>query len=73
MKEDSDKNTGPELSTLDLTILKELPEGKNLMQIASITGVSIQVIEERLHKLFTQGYLTDSHALTKKGQEALSQ
>jgi len=59
------------LSDLEITILRYLSEGKEAREISKLTGVAHQTISEKLAKLNGEGYITEKHALTEKGFEAL--
>ena len=59
------------LSDLEITILRYLSEGKDAREISKLTGVAHPTISEKLAKLYGEGYITEKHALTEKGFEAL--
>ena len=59
------------LSELELSVLRLLSQGKNEGEIAQGTGVSRPIVSEKVAKLRSEGYITDTHALTEKGFEAL--
>jgi Mn-dependent DtxR family transcriptional regulator len=59
------------LSDLDILVLRYLSWGKKPGEIAGATGVSEQIVSEKIARLQMDGYITDGHALTEKGFEAL--
>ena len=58
-------------SELDLSILRLLSQGKNEGEIASVTGVALPIISQKITKLYVEGYITENRALTEKGFEAV--
>jgi len=56
---------------MDITILRNLSEGKKPRDISKLTGVSEQVILSRMDVLRNQRYTTYQYRLTEKGFEAL--
>ena len=60
-----------ELSVLDLAILRRLSERQSRKEIARNTGVSENVVSERVDELRSEGYVTSEGELTQKGYEAI--
>jgi hypothetical protein len=58
-------------SELDLTVLRLLSQGRNEGEIASVTGVALPIISEKITELYVEGYITEKRALTEKGFEAV--
>ncbi len=59
------------LSELELSILRSLSQGRSEEEIAASTGVAPSIVSEKVAKLQSMGYITDKHALTERGFEAL--
>jgi len=63
----------PPLSELEFTVLRYVSQGKREDEIVRMTGVSREVISEKMTALYSKGYITDKHTLTERGFEALQQ
>jgi DNA-binding CsgD family transcriptional regulator len=59
------------MTSLDLTILQLISEGKSAREISRITGVSRHEVEQRMSILRSEGYLTRDHHLTASGYDAI--
>ncbi|MDA4114022.1 MAG: hypothetical protein OK474_08250 [Thaumarchaeota archaeon] len=59
------------LSELDLSILQLLSQGRNEGEIASVTGVALPIISEKIARLYIGGFITEKRALTERGFEAV--
>lgn len=58
------------LSQLEMTILRMLSQGSKIESIATATGVSALVIEQKIRELQKEGYLS-ADKLTEKGYNAI--
>ena len=67
MREKEAKN---QTSALERSILQELIQKKSPQDIASATGVSLDLVSSRITRLKADGYLTEGQLLTEKGFEA---
>ena len=54
-------------SELDLSILRLLSQGKNEGEIASVTGVALPIISQKITKLYVEGYITENRVLPRRG------
>ncbi len=59
------------LSSLELTILREISGGKNVDDLSKDTGVEPSIISSKIAGLSADGYLTQNNKLTEKGFETL--
>jgi biotin operon repressor len=61
----------PALSDLDLAILHRLSERKSRKEVARDTGVSEEIVSEKVDRLRAEGYVAEGDALTEKGYSAI--
>jgi len=61
----------PSLSGLELQILRLRSQGEGAAAISRSTGVSEEIVSEKLTKLYAEGYTTETGALTEKGFDAI--
>lgn len=59
------------LSKLELTMLELMSQGKQMQEVATSTGVSPQILEQKRGALASMGLVTQDGFLTEKGFEAL--
>lgn len=67
----SGEGARPVLSSLELTILRHLSQGKNPDELTKVTGVDDSIISGKVSALTTQGYITQNRRLTERGFEAI--
>jgi len=61
------------LSSLELLILRSIPQGNNVEGVAKLVKVRPANLGMEIAKLQLKGYIADNGALTQKGLDAIAE